>query len=409
MNRHSPGPPDLQDEQWTGPRPSLLTLILFAAISPLAINLFVPSMPDIAVDLDAPYATIQLGLSLYLIITAFLQLVIGPLSDFYGRRPVIYTGVGLFMIGTAMCIFADSATMFLAGRVVQAGSAAGMVLSRAIVRDIYPREKAASAMGYMVMGMAVAPMVGPAIGGLIAELTNWRMTFVALGVFGAAAIVAGIFNLPETNRFRGAPLRSQIASYKTLTRLPLFWVYALVAGFSSAGFFGFVGGGPAVSAVYLGLTPFAYGIYFAFTAFGYSAGNFLTGRYSERRGLDRMMLDGVYISLAGPVITIVLFSVGIEHPAAFFLPAALVGFGNGMTLPNAIAAAVSVKPDAAGAASGLVGATQVGIGAIASIFAGIIAGEQGLPIPLSIFLTVCSLIAVGFTVLAVRMGRNARQ
>lgn len=107
-----------------------------------------------------------------------------------------------------MCVSAQSATMFLAGRVIQAASAAGVVLSRAIVRDVYPREKAASAMGYMVMGMAVAPMIGPAIGGLIAELASWRMTFVALGLCGVVAIVAGLINLPETNRFRGAPCAS---------------------------------------------------------------------------------------------------------------------------------------------------------------------------------------------------------
>lgn len=407
MNRHIPDPTNPQDDQWTGPRPALLTLILFAAVSPLAINMFVPSMPNIAEDLDAPYATIQLGLSLYLIMTAGLQLAIGPLSDLYGRRPVIYTGLGLFMIGTVICIFAQSASWFLAGRIIQSGSAAGMVLSRAIVRDVYPREKAASAMGYMVMGMAVAPMLGPAIGGIIAELTNWRVIFVALAIFGAASIIMGMVNLPETNRYRGTPLRKQIDSYKAMTSLPLFWIYASVAGFSTAGFFGFLGGGPAVSAAYLDLSPSTYGLYFVFSAFGYSLGNFLTGRYSERRGLERMMLDGVLVTLSGPLITIALFSAGFEHPVAFFVPMALVGFGNGLTLPNAIAAAVSLKPDAAGAASGLVGAIQIGIGAVASVIAGIVVGTEGLPIPLCIFLTVCILIAIAFTVAAVRMDRRA--
>ncbi|WP_370320802.1 multidrug effflux MFS transporter [Oricola sp.] len=406
MNRHTPDPIDSQDDEWTGPRPALLTLVLIAAVSPLAINMFVPSMPDIAADLGASYATIQLGLSLYLIMTAGLQLAIGPLSDIYGRRPVIYTGLALFMVGTVICIFAQSASWFLWGRIIQSCSAAGMVLSRAVVRDIYPREKAASAMGYMVMGMAVAPMIGPAIGGIIAELSNWRMTFVALAVFGAAATLLGLFNLPETNRFRGTSLREQVTSYKALTTLPLFWVYAGITAFSAAGFFGFLGGGPAVSAVYLGLAPSTYGLYFAFAAFGYSVGNFLTGRFSERRGLERMMLDGVFITLSGPAITMVLFMVGVEHPLAFFMPMALVGFGNGLTLPNAIAAAVSLRPDAVGAASGLIGATQMGIGAVASVVAGIVVGAEGLPIPLCIFLILSTLIAISFTFVAIRMGRR---
>jgi len=406
MNRHTPDPTNPQHDQFTGPRPALLTLVMFAAVSPLAINMFVPSMPDIARDLDAPYATIQLGLSLYLIMTAGLQLAIGPLSDLYGRRPIIYTGLALFIVGTVICIFAQSATWFLAGRMIQSGSAAGMVLSRAIVRDIYPREKAASAMGYMVMGMAIAPMLGPAIGGIIAELTNWRMTFVVLGLFAVAAVILGLFNLPETNRFRGAPVRQQIDSYKSLTRLPLFWLYAGVSGFASAGFFSFVGGGPAVAAVYLDLSPSIYGLYFIFTAFGYSVGNFLTGRYSERRGLERMMLEGVLITFAGPLITILLFSMGIEHPLALFMPMALVGFGNGFTLPNAATAAISLKPDAAGAASGLLGATQIGIGAVASIIAGIVVGKEGLPIPLSAFIAVTSFVAIIFTMIALRKTRR---
>jgi len=396
--------PDEHD--WTGPKPALATLVLLAAVSPLAINLFVPSMPSIARDLGAPYATIQLGLSLYLFMMAALQLVIGPLSDLFGRRPVIYAGLVLFLVGTAMCVIAQSAEMFLAGRIIQAASASGMVLSRAIVRDVYPREKAASAMGYMVMGMAVAPMLGPAIGGLIDQIAGWRMTFVALGLFGVAAIAAAIVTLPETNRFRGAPLRNQVESYRQLARLPLFWVYACASGFTTATFLGFLGGGPAVSNVYLGLTPFAYGLYFAFCAFGYSVGNFLTGRFSERRGLERMMVEGTVVTLAGPAITIAFFAAGVEHPLAFFLPVMLIGVGNGLTLPNVTAAAISLKPDAAGAASGLLGAIQMGVGACASIAAGIIAGEEGLPIPLCLFLSACALIAIILTLGAVRMANR---
>ena len=402
MNRHTPAPPDLQHDEWTGPRPALVTLILLAAVSPLAINLFVPSMPSIAADLGAPYATVQLGLSLYLIMMAMLQLVIGPLSDIYGRRPVIYAGLVLFLIGTALCVFSQSATVFLAGRVIQSASVTGMVLSRAIVRDVYPREKAASAMGYMVMGMAVAPMIGPAIGGQIDELFGWRMSFVALGLFGAAAIIAGMISLPETNRYRGTSLRAQVESYRKLGRLPAFWLYALSAGFTSASFFAFLGGGPAVSSVYLGLSPSDYGLYFAFCALGYSIGNFLTGRYSERHGLERMMVEGVVVSLAGPLITIILFSVGIEHPVAFFLPLALVGFGNGMTLPNATAAAISLQPESAGAASGLLGALQIGVGAVASVIAGIIVGTDPQPIPLCLFLLACGFLAIVLTLAAVR-------
>ena len=395
------------EHHWTGPRPALVTLILLAAVSPLAMNLFVPSMPSIAREMNAPYATVQLGLSLYLIMTAAMQLVIGPLSDFFGRRPVIFGGLALFLVGTVMCVMAQSTELFLAGRIIQAASSAGMVLSRTIVRDVYPREKAASAMGLHDHGHGRRP------DGRAGNRRPDRPVCRLAGFLRRAGpvrrrrtLTASVLTLPVTNRYRGAPLREQLVSYRALARLPLFWIYACQAGFASAAFFGFLGGGPAVSNAYLGLTPFAYGLYFALCALGYSIGNFLTGRFSERRGVERMMLDGVLVSLTGPLATIVLFSVGIEHPLAFFLPLALVGFGNGLTLPNASAAAIGLKPEAAGAASGLLGAIQIGIGAGASIIAGYIAGKEGLPIPLCMFLAACLVVAVALTLSAIRMGRK---
>lgn len=390
-----------------GRRPHIMTLILLSAVSPVAMNLFIPSMPSIARDLDAPYATVQLGLSLYLIMTAAMQLLIGPLSDFYGRRPVIQTGLLLFLVGTAMCIFAQNVEVFLAGRIVQSGSAAGMVLSRAIVRDIYPREKSASMIGYMVMGMAIAPMIGPAIGGFIDQVSGWRMSFAVLGAFGLIAVIACLLNLPETNRFRGAPIAEQMKSYRTLARMPVFWLYACIAGFSSALFFAYLGGGPAVATEHHGLEPFVYGLYFGVCALGYSIGNFLAGRYSERIGLEPMMLRGVLVSLLGPLVAIALITAGVDHPAAFFLPLSLVGLGNGMTLPNVMAAAISLKQDAAGAASGLLGTVQIGIGAIASIVAGLIAGPTGAPLPLCLFLAACGVAAIFLTMIAAKPGRRA--
>lgn len=389
-----------------GPKPHLLTLIALSAVNPLSLNLFVPSIPSIAADFNAPYATVQLGLSLYLVMTAVLQLAIGPLSDFYGRRPVVLAGLAIFLLGTLLCIFATTPAVFLAGRVIQATCAAGMVLSRAIVRDVYPREKSASMIGYMVMGMAIAPMIAPAIGGLIDQLAGWRMTFVFMGVCGAVALVAAIFNLPETNRFRGTPLSAQMASYRALARFPQFWLYAALAGFSSALFFALLGGGPAVATAYYGLGPAAYGLYFGVTALGYSIGNFISGRYSERVGLEPMMLRGVLISTLAPVVTILLIVVGLDNPVSFFIPLSLVGVGNGMTLPNAMAAAISLKPDAAGASSGLLGTIQIGVGAIASIVAGVIAGGAGLPIPLSLFLVACGVVAISLSLVSRRMSRR---
>lgn len=386
--------------------PALWILVLLSAVSPLAMNMFVPSMPSIAADLGAPYASVQLGLSLFLAMTAVLQLVAGPMSDRLGRRPVIIGGLLIFLLGTALTITATSVTLFLIGRVVQTSAAVGMVLSRAIVRDVYPREKSASMIGYVVMGMAIAPMIGPAIGGYVDNLFGWRASFVLMGVFGLVTLLATVFLLPETNRTQAQSFSQQISTWRALLSSRPFWLLTLASGLASTVFFSFLGGGPSVSSNYLGQSPFEYGLYFSLCAFGYAFGNFLSGRLSENRGIERMMVDGAGLTLLGPVITLGLFSFGYEHPIALFGPLILIGVGNGMTLPNVVAAAVSLRPEAAGAASGLLGALQIGMGAIGSVVAAIIVGEQGSPILLCVQMVTLAAIGYGVTVMAARSQNN---
>ncbi|MEL6435426.1 MAG: multidrug effflux MFS transporter [Pseudomonadota bacterium] len=377
----------------TPQRPALIILVLLAAVSPLAINMFVPSMPSIGTDLGAPYAQVQWGLSLYLVFTAILQPISGPLSDRIGRRPVLLISLVLFLIGTAICMLAPTITVFLIGRVIQSASAAGMVLSRTIVRDIYPREKSASIIGYVVMGMAVAPMIGPAIGGAIDGALGWRASFAFLGLCGLVTLIATYFRLPETNQHMGATLAQQTAHWREALSMQAFWLYAGCASLTSCVFFGFLGGGPAVSSMTFGLTPFEYGLWFALCAGGYAFGNFLSGRFSETVGIEAMMRRGAFVTLGGVTITLVAFSLGFANAAALFIPLSLIGVGNGMTLPNVIAATISLKPEAAGAVSGLLGALQIGIGAAGSVFGGYEVGSDGSPINLAVMLFVFAVAA----------------
>ena len=385
-------------------KPAIWILIVLAAVSPLAINIFVPSMPSIAKDLGSSYATVQLGLSLYLLMTAMVSLVVGPISDKIGRKPVILAAFLIFLVGTALCIYAENATMFLAGRVIQTASSAGMVLSRAIVRDVYPREKSASMIGYVVMGMAIAPMIGPAIGGYIDSIAGWRWSFAMLGAFGTLAVVATWVSLPETNSFAGQTASNQLRAYKTILTMPLFWLYTASASLAAAVFFGFLGGGPAVSSVFFEQTPFEYGLYFSLCAIGYASGNGISGRFSESIGVERMMTFGAVTTLLGPVISLCLFLI-FANPAPWmmFVPLALVGLGNGMTLPNVTAATISLRPEAAGAASGLLGALQIGGGAVASVIGAIVVGETGSPIALCTLLVVFGVVALFVT------SKSARQ
>jgi len=383
-------------------RPLLVTLVVLAAVSPLAINMFVPSMPSIAEDFGAPYPTVQLGLSLYLFFMAVLQLVAGPVSDRIGRRPVLIAGMTIFIIGSVVCMLAPNVEVFLLGRIIQTASAVGLVLSRTIVRDIYPREKSASMIGYVVMGMAVAPMIAPAIGGLADEIAGWRAAFMLLTLFGAAALIATLIFLPETNTSKGQGARAQIATWGILARMPAFWLYAMTPTLASAVFFGFLGGGPAISDAFLGQTPFEYGLWFSLCALGYLIGNFLSGRFSQRRGIEAMIRDGSIITLGGTLVFLALFALGVNHPAALFIPIAVTGIGNGLVLPNATAAVISLKPEASGAASGLQGALQIGLGAIASIIGAYAAGGGESPVGLAATLTVMALFALVVALIAIR-------
>ncbi|MGB0439172.1 MAG: MFS transporter, partial [Paracoccaceae bacterium] len=168
--------------------PHIVTLVLLAGISALAMNVFVPSLNSMADDFGTEYGVMQLSVSLYLGVNAVVQLIIGPLSDKMGRRPVILGGMAIFLLATIGCLLAQSAFVFLLFRMMQAGIVTAMVLSRAVVRDIVPQDQAASMIGYVTMGMAVVPMIGPAIGGAMAEAYGWQSTFVMLFVLGCAML-----------------------------------------------------------------------------------------------------------------------------------------------------------------------------------------------------------------------------
>ncbi len=377
-----------------GTNPRLTTLMIVAAVSPLAINIFLPSIPKLVEYFKTDYATAQLGLSLFLAAMSVLQLIIGPLSDKYGRRPILIGGIAIFLVGTFICLMAPTIQVFLFGRLVQAFAVAGIVLSRAIVRDLVSREKSASAIGYVTMGMAVAPMVGPAIGGLLDELYGWQASFILLGVLGAIALGFVLTNIPETNTVLGAPISAQISNYRLLLKAPAFWLYALTGATSAGVFFGFLGAAPAIASGPLQLSPSSYGLWFAITAFGYLVGNFISGRFSERQGIRWMIIMGTLIALGGCAMPFLLFPTLGVSASALFGPMLLVGIGNGMALPSTTAAAISVRPEAAGAASGLIGALQTGFGAILSSLCGFVVAGGTAPIAFAAVIFAVGIISV---------------
>jgi len=388
--------------------PSTGVLIAISTLQPIGINMFIPSLPAMQRDFAVDTTTIQLTISLYLLATATIMLLLGPMSDRYGRRPVLLAGLAFFVAGSLLSAIAQSIGLLLLGRVLQAGGAsAGIALARAIVRDVYDRERSASMIGYVTMGMAVAPMVTPAIGGLLDEGFGWRASFVAMTGIGAVVLAYAAVAMPETNlrRSAGGGLGALASGFRQLWRERAFRLYAGLAAVSSAVFFAFVGGAPHVAVAMMKLAPSVYGFYFAFVAAGYIVGNFLTGRYAARIGMRRMIVVGCVINLAGVVCAAAPIALGLLHPVAFFAPMLLVGIGSGLVLPSAIAGAVSVRPDLAGAASGITGSVQVGLGAVATTAVGAVTdagilgdGAWAMLTPMLVF----AAIALGFAARAPR-------
>lgn len=356
--------------------PNIVTVVLITGIAALSLNVILPSLPSIAQDFDADYAVVATAVSGYLALTGILQLVLGPLSDRYGRRPVLLITGAIFLVATAGCLFAPNIAVFLACRMAQSAVASGLVLSRAIVRDMVPPREAASLLGYVTMGMSIVPMIGPMVGGILDETFGWRSVFLFSLVSGAAVLALVWADLGETNARPSESLADQFRQYPTLLGSRPFWGYALTASFGSGVFYAFLGGAPWVASEILGMSPSELGFYFGMPAVGYLVGNFLSGRYASRVGLTGMMLVGGIITSLAVAIVAGLFLAGIAGPLGFFSAMALTGVGNGLVLPSANAGVVSVKPDLAGSASGLAGCLMIGGGAVLSVAAGALVGSS---------------------------------
>lgn len=380
-------------------RPSLLILIAVSGIGPLALNLFIPSMPGLEAEFGVPYATVQLTLTLYLIGMAGSQLVYGPLSDRFGRRPPLVIGLGLFAFASLLAALAPSIEFLIAARLLQAvGGSSGIVLSRAIVRDLYGRDKSASVLGYVTMAWVVAPMIAPTVGGFLDGVAGWRSGFFLLAGLGALVCFAAWRALHETHHQRQSlpALSGLVGSYRLLLSRPRFVAYALTLGFSSGVFFSFLAGAPYVMVVQLGLTPLDYGLWFMLVSIGYMTGNGLSGRFSERLGADRMLDIGTGLSLLAAIASLTAALSGALSPITLFGPMLLVALGNGLSIPNGIAAAISIVPSIAGAASGLAGFMQMALGAVTSQSTGLLQAAT----PWAVFY-----VMVGSAALAVAMHR----
>jgi len=390
--------------------PHILTLVLVAGVPALSLNIFLPSLPSMARHFGVEYHLIQLSVSLYLAMTAVVQLLIGPLADRYGRRSVLLIITAIFVAASVGALLAPGYVSFMICRMAQAAIAVGFVLSRAIVRDMVPEDQAASMIGYVTMGMSVVPMAGPVIGGALDEVFGWQATFALLALSGAGLFALIWADLGETGQRRQTSFLDQAREYPALFRSQRFWGYCLAAAFASGAFFSYLGGAPFVGSDIFGLSPAALGVYFGAPAVGYMAGNFLSGLYSVRVGLNRMMLAGALVTLAGMAVLALVTLAGFVTPMTFFGFTGLIGLGNGILLPSANAGMLSVRPALAASAAGIGGALLIGLGAALSAMAGAVLTRASGPMPLILLMLVTSALSLACAIWVILRARAvARQ
>jgi DHA1 family bicyclomycin/chloramphenicol resistance-like MFS transporter len=388
--------------------PSIFTLIVLTGLGALSMNVFLPSLPQMAEYFGAEYGVVQLSVALYLGVNAALQLLVGPLSDRYGRRPVMLVGVAIYCLASLGCLWAPDVITFLVFRMIQASVVVGLVLGRAVVRDLYPRDQAASMIGYVTMGMAIVPMVGPVIGGALGQAFGWKANFWLLFGAGLVILLLAWADLGETARKGEGRLRDQFAQYPTLLLSRRFWGYSLSSTLASGAFFAYLGGAPLVGARIFGLEPALLGLFFGAPALGYFFGNFISGRFSVRVGVDRMILWGALITVAGLSTGLGLFFLGYKTALVFFGSMTFVGLGNGMVLPNATSGMMSIRPDLAGTASGLGGSIMLAGGASLSALSGVILSQSDQAYPLIYLMLACAIGAAASAIYTARRNHALR-
>jgi DHA1 family bicyclomycin/chloramphenicol resistance-like MFS transporter len=366
------------------------------ALAPFSLQIFLPALPAIQAGFAVSTGTAQLALSLSILANAVANLAYGPLSDRFGRRPVLLVGLVAFVAGSLGCALAPTIDLLIAGRIVQSvGGAAGMVLARAIVRDLYDRERSASIIAYLTMAMVVAPMLAPTVGAVLIDVASWRAIFFTSAGIGVVLLWQIARRLGETRPRQATRIGGPLAGAGALLRSGAFWAYVLQSSFGISVFFAFISGAPYFMMNVLGRSATEYGLWFILVSFAFMVGNLVAGRISGRIGLDRMVLAGSLLAVAGSFLAFALLAGVTWAPLALFAPLMAVGLGNGFSVPNAQAGAVSVEPLLAGTASGIAGFSQMFMAALVSQAVGML--QDGTPYPMAAFMAACAALSfLGF-------------
>ncbi|RZI98999.1 MAG: MFS transporter, partial [Rubrivivax sp.] len=348
-------------------------LVAQMALGLLAMTICLPSMQDWPATFGASQAQVQITFSAFVAAYGGLQLVHGPLSDRVGRKPVLLAGLVLCVAGSLLAALASELWMLVLGRIVQgAGSAAGMVVGRAMVQDLFIGPGRTRMMAFVGMTMGVCPPTAMLIGGQLHVRLGWQANFVLMGVLASALCVAAWRYLPNTRPDEAARSRGWgelMAGYLTLARQPVFLLYVAILGSATATFYAYLGGAPLVLARYA-VTPESIGLYIMAIPVSYIVGNALTTRLIHWRGERFIMRAGQLCSFVGLGLVLVLALARVQSPLALSLPLILLGIGHGLLVPPVLAGTVSVMPLLAGSAAAVAGLMQQMTGALGGFVVG---------------------------------------
>ena len=368
---------------------------IMAMVSPVALNILLPALPDVAADLGLPITAVQLSFTLYLLALALGQLILGPLADRFGRRPVLLAGVFIHMLGCVVAAMASDLTWLLVGRVLQAlGGCTGMALARTIMLDRHSREAAAGKIGYITFSIGLSQAIAPTLGGYMNLMWGWQSLFYFSMLLGTLSWLIVIFKLPETGTRHELKLNRVLNHYLAVIKSPGYLPYALSTAVIACGFYLFIGSAPYLVAEQLQGNSADYGIWFLWVSIGFMAGSFVAGKISKHQGIEAMIKHGHYLSAAGALIMVLALYTEFTY-MGLFVPMALYTFGRGFSQPNSQSADISATTLGPGTASGMIGFLQLLIGALVAQATPWIMNASIMLIPA--FIALCPIISLLLT------------